>query len=167
MTEKAGEKTPSKNRFFLRVEDLKSSVDTLSSRQDTVVKDTFPPLNLIAIENTKMGLNEIKKEMSCSIVKKSIIDKIEPAIIGQLRMESVGEDVIMSTLIDLEPFSKENIERLEELKEVVVEKSYPYISLVHASFPAKVLLDIAQLDCVKKISDSKGDIRPTSRGVHG
>lgn len=152
------EKNISKEIFIL-VDDIKSSIDDISSRDNMDVDNIYPHLNLISIKTFQTVLDDIVDE-NYNIIDKAIIDKIESTILDHMKTEI--SDIIenISALVDIEPFSEENVKQLDELDGIVIEKTYPFVSSVHVYIQTNVLLEVAQFEFIKKISDSTGDIKP-------
>lgn len=161
MQQKINKNEPSRKRCLLLTDDFKSSANALSSRKDILIIDTIPGLNLITIETFQSELDELKKKRGYHIFDENVLTKIEPALLYKLKIKVNEHENNISILIDLEPFNNENITHIEGMEGVVIQKKYPFLSSIYISSPAKILLELANQKYVKKISDSKGDIRPT------
>lgn len=160
------EKGKSRREHLLLAEDIEGSVESLESRGDASIIDTYPTLNLVAVETGAGEVEKLRGEGYCP-VEREVMEKIEPTLLERLSAKAESQVERLSALIDLDPYEDSNLREIEGQEGVEIEKSYPFLSSLHVSFPADLLLEIARLDFVKKLSDSRGEVRPTGGGEDG
>jgi len=151
----------SNDSFYLilnRESDL--DIETEGFKDRIEILNFIPSLNLMNVRASRKDIQKMVETNNICLINKSVIEKIEPFVIQKIKFESPGQEVIVSFLVDISPYNKEIITELKQIEGIEVMKEYPFVSAVHVSFPVNKLLQIASIDVVTHISDSKSKIFP-------